>query len=318
MKRAFDCPMLGCTTSGEIASHGMLEGTIVAMAFDTEHLASVATARVDDIQSPSDLKRAYARLVDTVAADSMATSDEFLGIVLQDGLSGAEERVMSLLSSLTNIPFVGGSAGDDGRFDKTYVSVNGDAFTGSAALALLRLKKPYRVLKTQSFDVTDAVLTVTEVDEAARRVLGFNGRPAAEEYARALSVTIEELPRHFQAHPLGVIAGDEPFVRSPQRVQGSDVLFYCNVKEGMQLRLLKARDIVTETEKALTEAARQLGHVEALVNFNCIQRKLELEQTQRLGDYGALFHRFKCIGFSTYGESYIGHINQTSVMLLFQ
>lgn len=318
MKGAFDCPTLGCTTAGEIASCGMLEGAIVAMAFDREHVASAATARVDDIQSPSDLRIAYARLVDSVAADNTATSDEFLGIVLQDGLSGAEERVMSLLSTLSNIPFVGGSAGDDARFDKTYVSVNGETFTGSAALGLLRMKKPYRILKTQSFDVTDTVLTVTEVDEAARRVQSFNGRPAAAEYARALSVSVEALPRHFQAHPLGLIAGNEPFVRSPQRVQGSDVLFYCNVKQGMQLRLLNARDIVTETEKALTEAARGLTQVEALVNFNCIQRKLELEQTQRLADYGALFRPFKSIGFSTYGESYIGHINQTSVMLLFQ
>jgi hypothetical protein len=181
----------------------------------------------------------------------------------------------------------------------------------------LKLRKKFAILKTQSFDVTEKVLEVTRADEAQRRVIELNGEPASEEYARALGVTAADLPTQFQAHPLGLIAGSEPFVRSPLRIQGTDVLFYCNVKQGMQLRLLNSRDIVDETAKALESTVAEFGHVEALVNFNCIQRTLELKQKNQGDAYAALFRPFKTAGFSTYGESYIGHINQTSVIVLF-
>ena len=46
-------------------------------------------------------------------------------------------------------------------------------------------------------------------------------------------------------------------------------------------------------------------------------RALPVEEKQQCDAYGALFAEVPTIGFSTYGESYIGHINQTSTMLVF-
>ena len=42
---------------------------------------------------------------------------------------------------------------------------------------------------------------------------------------------------------------------------------------------------------------------------------MELKNNGLDKEYGALFENIPTIGFSTYGEAYIGHINQTATML---
>src|SRR5690606_18351725 len=98
---------------------------------------------------------------------------------------------------------------------------------------------------------------------------------------------------------------------------GTDVVFYCQIKEGMEMRLLRARDIVADTRRDLEAALAELGGASGVVNFHCILRTLELKAKGRCDDYGAVFDATPTVGFSTYGESYIGHITQPSTMLLF-
>lgn len=54
----------------------------------------------------------------------------------------------------------------------------------------------------------------------------------------------------------------------------------------------------------------------ALINFNCILRTLEMESKGLTQQYGELFTDIPTVGFSTYGEAYIGHVNQTATMLV--
>ena len=108
----------------------------------------------------------------------------------------------------------------------------------------------------------------------------------------------------------------EPFVRSPQQILDQSIVFYCAVKQGMELQLLQSADIIDDTKKAIDRALSRIEQPAALVNFNCILRTIELEQNNKLDDYGKLFSTVPTIGFSTYGEEYIGHINQTATMLL--
>src|SRR5690606_27093957 len=149
-----------------------------------------------------------------------------VGMVFHDGMSGLEEAVMDRLGDLTNVPFVGGSAGDDARFETTHVFLDGEARTGASLLLLLTPPGPYRILKTQSFEVLEPTLHVTVADEAHRTVKSFNGKPAAVAYAEAIGVPVAELADHFMEHPVGLVMADgAPYVRSPQRVSGTDVVF---------------------------------------------------------------------------------------------
>ncbi len=309
-------PSIGCTTSGELAGDRMLKGTVVAAAFEADIIESARVALVRDMTSEEHVKSALEHLIP--GGDPLHPTTH-IGLALHDGLSLNEERVMATLSTLSNVPFVGGSAGDDLAFKATRVFANFVPISGASALCVLKPTRGYRILKTQSFDVLDDVLAVTEADEATRTVHSFNGRPAAEEYARLVGVPLSDLPTRFFKNPLGLVtASGEPFVRSPMQVQGPSVVFYCQIKEGMQLRLLSSRDIVADTARDLEAAASEMRGVRAVLNFHCILRTLELEERGQTAAYGRVFAKYPMVGFSTYGESYIGHINQTSTMVLFE
>ena len=96
------------------------------------------------------------------------------------------------------------------------------------------------------------------------------------------------------------------------------MVFYCNIKEGMELSVLESTDIPGDTRQAVEEKREALGGMAGLINFHCILRTLELEQKNLMGPYGEIFTTIPTIGFSTYGEEYIGHINQTATMLVFK
>jgi len=266
---------------------------------------------VEDLKGPLAVSAALESLSAQMGAPlSDLDRDTHVGLIVADGLSGAEEGVMERIRDLTDIPFVGGSAGDDLAFRATLVATNGRTFEHAAVLTLLRVPAGYRIIKTQSFRLLGKTLTATEVDEAARTVRRFNDVPAVEAYAQALGIGRADVAARFMSNPVGLMAGGELFVRSPQRVlkEGS-IVFYSRIREGSELELLESTDIVADTGKALEGSHR------ALIVFNCIWRTLQLQEEGQCEAYGALFANTPSVGFSTYGEAYMGHVNQTATML---
>lgn len=310
---------IGCTSSGELASGKMLKGALVALVADAETIPTAYASLIEDVKSGDSTKAALYDLAERAGSTAPSKLDpsQLIGLVLQDGMSGAEELVMANLSGATNVAFVGGSAGDDLAFQATKVFVGNKGGSGRGALALLAPKNGFRILKTQSFSVKDTVLEVTECDPGTRTVISFNDEPAAEAYAKAVGVPVSELSNAFGRNPLGLLVeGGEPFVRSPREIQGTKVAFYCEVLPEMKLHLLQATNIVEQTKKDLASALESFGNCSAIINFHCILRTLELEATEACNAYGAIFNDVPMIGLSTYGESYVGHINQTSTMVL--
>jgi hypothetical protein len=310
----------GCTSSGELVSGAMTKGAIVAMGFDADVVSRAEVAFVDGVKTSVDgIDKAFSNWETQIGTKMLDLDPErWLGIVLVDGLSGAEERVMDRIGNLTNVIFIGGSAGDDVAFKKTLVAASGHAGSDAAVLALFECPNGFDVIKTQSFHATRQFLVPTKVDKAAREVIEFNGKPAVAAYAEALGVKAEDLAGQFMAHPLGLMIGGEPFVRSPQQVVGDSVRFFCGVDEGMKLAVLESTSIVSDTKSVLAGALQRNPGAKGLLNFNCILRTLELEATSQTEAYGKVFDAIQTVGFSTYGEEYMGHINQTATMVLFR
>lgn len=309
----------GCTTAGEIVSGKMLKNSVVAMAFNRESIEDVKVEIVEQVKTDGDISKAFGSF-EKHFNTPMASLDfeKYVGIILVDGLSGCEERIMDRIGDKTNITFIGGSAGDDLKFTQTFVYANGKAYSDAAILAVIKPTSGFDIIKTQSFKALDKKLVATKVNAEAREIIEFDNMPAVQAYAQALGVASENTADYFMSNPVGLIYGDEIYVRSPQRNDGTNMIFYCNILEGMDVSLLESTDIVNDTRLAVENKLKELGHISGIIDFHCILRTLELIQKNLTGDYGMIFNNIPTIGFSTYGEEYIGHINQTSTMLVFK
>ncbi len=320
MREAFpDSLVVGCSTAGEIAGGKMMSGSVAAMFLSGEIVDDAACALVEDLSSGAGIGPALAELEQHFGQPIGSLDIEsYVGLVLADGLSGAEEKLLEKLGDRTDIFFIGGSAGDDLKFERTYVSNDGRTCTNAAALLVLRLKRGFDIVKTQSFRPTGKTLVATKVDEPARTVLEFNDKPALDAYAEALGVAPEQAASRFFEHPLGLMIEGEPYVRSPQRAEGGVIRFYCQIKENSDLAVLQATDIVADTRAVIEERKAALGEIRGLLEFQCILRTLQLRDEKRCEQYGEIFSGIPTAGFSTYGEAYLGHMNQTSTILLFR
>jgi hypothetical protein len=310
--------VFGCTTSGEQTSSGFHQGSIVMMLFAADAVPELSVAVVEGLSEGGGVRSAAETFQRHFGVPMMQMSrDEYVGLILIDGLSGAEERVMTELGNGTNVRFVGASAGDDMRFEATHVFANGRHYTDSALLVLMKPAVDFEIVKTQSVEVLEPILRATKVSVETREVIEFNDRPASEVYAEALGCTLEDAAARTFLHPLGLMVAEEPFLRSPLGFVGTAMQFQCQILEGMHLRLCEAKKTV-ETTRDVVEEIQRAGPVSGLLNFHCAGRTLELTHRGRLGEYEKIFADVPTAGFCSYGEQYIGHMNQTSTMLVFR
>jgi hypothetical protein len=309
----------GCTTAGEIVNGLMLKNSVVAMAFNQKVISDVAVEVIENLKQGIDVKKAAASFEGHFKEPLSAMSiRKYIGIILIDGLSFSEEKLMDKVGNLTNVIFIGGSASDDLKFSATHVFANGKAYSNAAVLALAKPGVAFDFIKTQSFCTLPKKLVATKVNEAERTVIEFNNKPAATAYAEAIGSSVADATKRFMHNPVGLMMENEPYVRSPQRIDNGGMVFYCNIKEGMELSVLESTDIVRDTRQAVEKKAKELGTISGIINFQCILRTLELEQKNQTEEYGRIFSEIPTVGFSTYGEDFIGHVNQTSTMLFFR
>lgn len=324
LQEAFmDCVVFGCSTAGEIINGNLINDSLVVMTFNSNIIADAKAEVIENLRGNLSVESAFTSF-ERYFHESSYTMEptRYVGIVLIDGVSMKEEKVMDQIGNRTNVYFIGGSAGDDLKFVQTFVCAKGKAYTDAAVLVLLKVNDhaEFGIIKIQSFKSLDHVFVANKVNEETREVIEFNNKPAILAYAEAVGATsIEEAPNYFINNPVGLVIGEnEVFVRSPLQKKGTNMQFNCNLLEGMEVRLLEATNIVEDTKNAIERKMNEFGRIDGIINFHCIGRTFELKKKNLVKQYGEIFSNIPTIGFSTYGEEYIGHINQTSTMLVFK
>ena len=146
----FSCPVVGCTSAGEIGSTYQ-DGGIVGASFSSEafriHTAVIENVNEFNIKSSQKIVEG---LVKNFSFSEGLDHEKMFGFVLIDGLSLMEEQIVSCLhKSLGGVSFIGGSAGDDLTFTKTQVFANGAFHSDIATFTLVETLLPFHIFKFQ-------------------------------------------------------------------------------------------------------------------------------------------------------------------------
>lgn len=313
----------GCSTAGEITPQGLEDGHVLAMLLPSASFTAVSTM-VDDLSSSG-----MDRITGEVEALRRAlrgrvgheqTRNTF-ALCFIDGLSYAEEAVSSAIHwGLDDIPLLGGSAGDDLKFETTRLISNGRVTSDSAIIVLIATEIPFHVFKTDNFVPTDEKLVVTSSDPDHRIVREFNATNAAEEYAASVGILPQTLtPLSFASHPVVVKVGGEYYCRSIQKMHPDGSLsFFCAIDDGVVLSIAQPMDMVESTRAALRDVEERLGGIDMILGFDCVLRRLDARNRQVFRDISELYRVNNVIGFGTYGEQYRSmHLNQTFTGIAF-
>ncbi len=309
--------VVGCTTAGEIGPAGYTTHSLSGASFPAGSFAAVsgllANLNQFDISGGHDFAQNLLQQLESRVPE--ASPENSFALMLIDGMSVREEPVAHALQyALGKIPLFGGSAGDNLKFEKTYVYSDGRFHSDSAVLILFSTTLAFKIFKTQHFISTDERLVVTEADSAKRIVKEINGLPAAEEYARLLGVEVDALnPMHFASSPVVVMIDGTDYVRSIQKVNPDGSLtFYCAIEEGLVLRVAHGVDLVNNLEHTFEKIREEMGLPQLVIGCDCILRNLEIEQNGLKDRVIEIFKENNTIGFNSYGEQFHGvHVNQT-------
>ncbi|TIQ54099.1 MAG: hypothetical protein E5X61_07425 [Mesorhizobium sp.] len=313
----------GCSTAGEITPRGLEEGQILALLLPSASF-SVASTMVDSLSSSGmdritgEVGALRRSLQGRVGYERTNTT---FALCFIDGLSYAEEAVTSAIHwGLDDIPLIGGSAGDDLKFETTRLISNGKVASDCAIIVLITTEIPFHVFKTDNFVPTEEKLVVTASDPDHRTVREFNATNAAEEYAASVGVIRQMLtPLSFASHPVVVKVGGEFYCRSIQKMHADGSLsFFCAIDDGVVLSIAQPKNMVESTRAALRDVEERLGGIDMILGFDCVLRRLDARNRQVFREISELYKVNNVIGFGTYGEQYRSmHLNQTFTGIAF-
>jgi hypothetical protein len=163
-------------------------------------------------------------------------------------------------------------------------------------------------------------VTATKVDEANRIIYELNEQPAGEFMSKLVNVSNDKLHDVFSKYALGYMINGQAFLRALEYRGDNSILGTgCAIKQGMELVVMKNADIIDSTQKQLENIKKKYNSISAMLVFDCGYRCVELMRKNKITEYAKLFSNdIPTVGFYTYGETYLGHLNQTLVVLIFE
>lgn len=314
--------IIGTSTSGEISPKGFANGSVVLTTISDSRtkFSGVILDGVDKF--PIIHKKAIeaAMAKNGIRPGDPESHKHSFAINFVNGLCNAEEAFLSLFYAIIgNDKFVvaGGSAGDDLKFQQTYVSYNGVTVSDGCALLFVTTELKFDIRKENIYKPSGKSMKITDADTKTRRVMTINGRPAKQEYAAAIGVPVSEVDNAVLDHPFGRVFGDYIYISSIAGFNNDNTVnMYCRILKDSEVDLLIPDDWEAMGQTTCKEIREEIRKPEFVLFINCILRTIyfgNLKAYDRLTNmYNDNFPVW--CGFSSYGEQF-GQINSNQTLV---
>jgi hypothetical protein len=306
--------VVGASTAGEITTEGPLPKHSVAAMFLKSDTMKFTGGIGESIAAGA--RDAGKRGADDVKAKAGAELKAFM--MFPDVLVGnGADIVRGVLDSLgEHFPVVGGAAGDDFKFVKTYQYYNDKVYSG--AMVGLGLTGDFKIgigVKHGWIPV-GVPLKVTKSEGSVLHEL--DGKPAISIYEdyfgaeEAKQLRTDTLAKLAITYPLGmkVDGSDEMLIRDPITVDAAgSITCAAEIPTGAEIQLMvgSKEEAIKVAKEAAVNAVAQLDGAQpkAVIIFNCIARSKLFGETsgaEIMAIQEAVGADVPLIGFYTYGE----------------
>jgi hypothetical protein len=299
--------ILFASTAGEIMNETVYEGTVVATAieFEKTKIRCVET-NISSHKSSFDTGE--------YLMNKLSEGDLNNVFVISDGMfiNGSELVDGFNFNNTNKIPVTGGLAGDDSRFEKTFVAINKTPAQGNVvAIGLYGENIKVGHSSLGGWDEFGHERLITKADKNV--LYEIDGRNALDLYKEYLGDYVDELPGSALLFPLSIKLNGSVhnLVRTILSIdeQKGTMTFAGNMPEGSKVRLMKANfdKLISASAKAAENSLVEHSPCQPTlaILISCVGRKQILQERideevraakKVLGD------DTKIAGFYSYGE----------------
>jgi len=307
-----EIPLVGCSDSGEITTNGPASEQVAVMALSADNIDFVIGVGLGADKDSYAVGMAAAKQVKEKSVKELSLVMTFLDGLAENG-AAVVRGIQEVLGK--DMPIVGGSAGDDFLFKKTFQYYNDQIMTNAVINIGFSGEFFFGVGVRHGWKPIGLPMKVTEAKGS--RIIKVNDRSALSIYEDYFGKKAEELIREPIArmaytYPLGMsVKGSEELLIRDVVIANEQGEITCaaEIEEGSEIRLMLGEEerAILAAQEAAKQALSQLKGVEpkAIFVFNCMARKKllganiknEIDAIQEV-----LGKQVPMIGFYTYGE----------------
>lgn len=306
--------IVGASTAGEITTEGPLpKHSVAAMLIKSDTVKFIGGVGENIAANPRDAGKKAADDVKSNAGTDLKAFMMFPDVLVGNGA----EIVRGVLDSLgEHFPVVGGAAGDDFKFVKTYQYLNDKVYSGAVVGLGLTGDFKIGIGVKHGWIPVGTPLKVTKSEGSVLHEL--EGRPAISIYEdyfgeeEAKQLKKDTLAKLAITYPLGMTVGgsDEMLIRDPITVdEKGSITCAAEIPAGAEIQLMvgSKEEAIKVAKVAAQNAIDQLDGAppKAVIIFNCIARNKLFGETsgaEIMAIQEAVGADTPLIGFYTYGE----------------
>ncbi len=330
--------LIGCTTAGEFSEKGLTRHGVLIVAFDKKCKVSISCKKMEG--NPKVVGSELAEDIEGKLKEKYPKVDineRFLGIIFHDWKTNHENEIVGELAKKLSFPIIGGTAGDNLKFENMYQIYKDKVLSGYVVFAAISTKRKMEILYGHGYEPTECYARITKAE--GNIIYELDGKPAYETYLRMINrasgipMVILEKYRPSQGknldftilYPLGVqdVYGNYRILFL-KNIEDNKLIFSHEVKKGTFLVLMntnskKTIDSLCNEISKLKKFKKPLAFIIECACRGIIKNPSLYKDSFVSKDFENWAGKYEpdtnlnkicenCIGFCSYGESIVNDI----------